>query len=326
MRERTRGRRSAPPVVRCLHLVRGTRSVRACARPSTPARTGKGCHCPGPRTGLMFCLRRPAIEPGTTWGVGHGTGDGHASRGRFEVGRSRIRFTSRITGSSASRPGGPSGRQQLIASSLIQRTNALRYRGAFSRPAQSPGQAERPGARRSRSGGRGAGPRAGRGRPGRPGRPPRVRVARDGPGEPVDVGRLERGDLARACGRGTCRIRPRAFARASSDGGGRTAEVADAVLDRAARSGSRPAAARDRPGCPAAAAGRPAARDAMGSRRDLVARPVGRAHVDPAGHRRCGLGLRRPASPRSGGPRRTAPRRRPRRDRRPSRRVRVSAA
>ena len=43
-----------------------------------------GTRVPLPRRrarAVMFCLRRPAIEPGNTWGVGHGTGNGRSTRG-----------------------------------------------------------------------------------------------------------------------------------------------------------------------------------------------------------------------------------------------------
>ena len=53
-----------------------------------------------------------------------------------------------------------------------------------------------------------------------------IGVARDRPGEPVDVGRLERPRSGRACGRGTCRTRSASAARPSSDGGSGRPEVA----------------------------------------------------------------------------------------------------
>ena len=50
--------------------------VRARARPSGLSPGGQGSHCRLSGPGLMFWVRRPAIEPGTSWGVGHGTGNG----------------------------------------------------------------------------------------------------------------------------------------------------------------------------------------------------------------------------------------------------------
>ena len=98
-----------------------------------------------PDRGVPFCLRRPAIELGATWGVGHGTGavvqleEGSRWTIPVQVHEPSNRMT-------ASRPGGPSGRQRSSASSLLSDNEALRYRGASSRPGRAywPGAVRRP--------------------------------------------------------------------------------------------------------------------------------------------------------------------------------------
>ena len=153
--------------VRPVHLVPPSRVVRRVRPTIEPGPTrDEGAIASVAGRGLMFWLRRPAIEPGQHPGASVTEPDTAIRSRMVRVGGSRIRFTSRITGSSANRPGGPSGRQQLIALSSISERNALRYRGAFSRPRRraSGGAAGRLGA--PASGGRGAGSPAGRDRPG----------------------------------------------------------------------------------------------------------------------------------------------------------------
>jgi hypothetical protein len=135
--------------------------------------------------GLNFYLRHPAIEPGETWGVGHGTGNGIARGGSGD--RSRIRFTSRVTGLR------PTGLVTVGAAALIwlhQRTcrppvseGDLAFSGRSSAtlgrwvsPTEDPTQVEI--------------------RLDDPGRADQIRIVTDRPGQPVDVRRFESGDLA----------------------------------------------------------------------------------------------------------------------------------
>ena len=206
-----------------------------CARPSTLPRTGQGCHCPGPGAG-------PNVLPTPTRDR-TGNSLGRRSRNQETAFRSeevrsegsRIRFTSRITGSSANRPGGPSGRQRSSLGHLYSANrNALRYRRAFSRPAP-----DRAGA--GSGGAAGTLARRDRARAAQDAAPVEVglddagrrhelRVARDG------ARRASRCRTARtrrsgpACGRGTCRTRPVTFALLQRRRRP-AAEVADPVLD-----------------------------------------------------------------------------------------------
>ena len=135
-------------------------------------RPGRGCHCRGVGRGVVFRVRRPAIEPGETWGVGHGTGHGRSTeegsdrgipgpahepsnwffgqQAWWTVGTAALiaRAHSSATGS----PSGIGGRFRVRAGSSV--------RGEI-RPCD---RADR------RSGGRARTTRAGRGRPGSPGR------------------------------------------------------------------------------------------------------------------------------------------------------------
>ena len=62
------------------------RPGRCAARPTIDAPDrDEGAIALATGSGVTFCLRRPAIEPGNTWGVGHGTGTVVGSR-RFESG------------------------------------------------------------------------------------------------------------------------------------------------------------------------------------------------------------------------------------------------
>src|SRR4051812_18783044 len=81
----------------CRHLVRASR-IRCVGAPNHRLREpGPRCHCSSPGAAIVFVLRHPAIEPGDTWGVGHGLGNGHPLRGGS---RREIPFlvTSRVTG------------------------------------------------------------------------------------------------------------------------------------------------------------------------------------------------------------------------------------
>ena len=110
-----RAPRCAPAAARGASVAPGTGvPVRcaACARPSTPAERDEGAIALADGRGVPFRLRRPAIEPGDTWGVGHGTGNGHSCRGGSgreipDPDHEPSNWTS------ANRPGGPSGRQRL---------------------------------------------------------------------------------------------------------------------------------------------------------------------------------------------------------------------
>ncbi len=63
------------------HLVRASRSGARMRPTFDGGQQGRGCHCSPCRSGRTFCPRHPAIDPGDTWGVGHGTGNGLSTRG-----------------------------------------------------------------------------------------------------------------------------------------------------------------------------------------------------------------------------------------------------
>ena len=137
-----------------LHLVRASRGG-ARTRPTIdPVPRRQGCHCPAPGPGLMFWLRRPAIEPGVSWGVGHGTRKRPFVLRMVRSEGSRIRFTSRITGH---RPTGlvdrrdGSAYRSVISNQRMERPPAIGGRSRVRRRTRAPGQAERPG-RSTRSG------------------------------------------------------------------------------------------------------------------------------------------------------------------------------
>src|SRR5215208_6539570 len=157
--------------------------------------TGRGCHCPSERTRLGFLLRHPAIHSGATWGVGHGTGNGHPLRGGS--GRETPDPVHEPSNwSSANRPDDRRGGRTYRTSSASWSPSGIggRSRISWKRPAIS-GAA------------RGGLAVTGRMRTTNDSPPvelglddPRcadeVRIVVDGPGDPVDVRRLEGGDLA----------------------------------------------------------------------------------------------------------------------------------
>jgi hypothetical protein len=183
---------------------RGTRSVRpgtwygrptdgAPVRPTIdPASTGPGCHCRAAAAGRSVRSKPTRDRTGdSTWGVGHGTGNGRSPRGGSREG-SRASLTSRVTGSF-----GHQARKAVGLAGLIEQLArfiapiALRTTGG-----------------RSSCPGRSGGARRPRRRVGTPTDPPRIeiglddarrrdqfRVAGHGAGHPVDVRRLERRDL-----------------------------------------------------------------------------------------------------------------------------------
>ena len=88
-RQGSRESRATPPSRGWCVLAPGTSVpvlVRPCARPSTRPNRDEGAIALVDGPGVAFCLRHPAIEPGDTWGVGHGTGNGHPLSRRFEAG------------------------------------------------------------------------------------------------------------------------------------------------------------------------------------------------------------------------------------------------
>ena len=100
-----------------------------------PGRTGRGAIALVGHEAYRSAYADPRSNRGQTWGVGHGSGNGRFSRGGSREG-SRIQVTSRVTGSSAIRPGRPSGRQRsshIWRATIISGPIALRYRGAISR-------------------------------------------------------------------------------------------------------------------------------------------------------------------------------------------------
>ena len=146
------------------------RVVRGCARPSTPARTGRRGHCPGRRTGLMFCLRRPAIEPGTSPGASVTEQETDARSRRFERG---IPDPDHEPSNRIIRPSGPEDRRDGSTHrplgyiiERIERPPGIRGRSRVSRAGSGAGASGRSGRGGSASGGRDGRPRVGRGPPG----------------------------------------------------------------------------------------------------------------------------------------------------------------
>src|SRR4029079_10238178 len=56
-------------------------SVHLCAQPSTARKRDEGAIALAEWPAVLFDLRHPAIVSGDTWGVGHGTGNGHPPGG-----------------------------------------------------------------------------------------------------------------------------------------------------------------------------------------------------------------------------------------------------
>ena len=239
-------RPTSPPVraVRRWHLVRPS-LFGACLRPTIDApEQGRGCHCPsssvrdyGSHTPTRDRTRRSLGRRSRNWKrsfVRGGSGEG-----------SRIQLTSRVTGSSANRPGGPSGRQRSsLGDPNISIKVALRYRRAIVAFPAMRAQAVRP-----RSLGRRAGapedPPAIEVGLDHPRRADQVRIAGDRPRHPVDVGRLEGRDLAE---RVVVELAERDDRRLGLLERGRRSAAGSGAADRgrAARSASTRAAARGR--------------------------------------------------------------------------------
>ena len=238
-------------------------SVRRCARPSAMLESGRAAYCPSPgprRTVLRTPTRdRTRNQPGAS--VTEPGAVVHLEEGsRWTIPVQVHEPSNRMT---ASRPGGPSGRQSSSASSQSATTKPSGI-GGLRRIRRRFGP--RPAARqlRRRWDGGGAGPRVDRDPPGRlaPTPPCPGRASRSRPASPRRTARRPR--PGRACGRGTCRTpgraprRPRGSAAwaARSRGPGRGPAV---------RSGRTLAGSRG-PRCPpAGAADRTAARPATGS-------------------------------------------------------------
>ena len=236
--------------------------VRVHARPSTPGELGQGCHCPLPRSVVMSCIRRPAIAPGQ-----------HPGASVTELDRDiRSRKVRSLDLGPAHEPNNRFFGQQawwsvgtaaLIDLFSFSGQNALRYRGAFSRPPPGSGGA----ARAFR----------GRARPTEDATAVKVaadhpcgcreiRVARDGASQPVDVRRLEGRDLAERVAVELPEF-DRVGGRAVERGWRRPPEVADPALHRRPgrrRRSRRLAIHHERHG---AAVARQAAPDATGFRR-----------------------------------------------------------
>jgi hypothetical protein len=110
--------------------------VRGCACPSAPARSGRMRHCPGELPAVRFmCAEARSFReqtPGASV-TDRDTDDPTARRGSLEPGGSCIPVTSRVTGSSANRPGTrPAGMiailaigGSLIAERSLRRTDRL---------------------------------------------------------------------------------------------------------------------------------------------------------------------------------------------------------
>jgi hypothetical protein len=170
--------------------------VRRCARPSTRTLRDLGLIAAATQADVAFgCGGRKS--PGTTWGVGHGSGNGHQNSRTVEGWGSRCQITSRVT--TDNRPAGPDA-------------SARTYRGSIVHPGSPLDRSDRGaigflgGVRRLAGSGRAAGlawqagptidapsvelglhdPSAGH----------QIAVAGDRAGQPIDVGRLELGHLA----------------------------------------------------------------------------------------------------------------------------------
>ena len=253
--------------------------------------TGRGCHCLPKVPRRTFCPRHPAIEPGATWGVGHGTGNGHSTRG----GSGR-----RIPGpvhepnnwTSANRPGDRRGGSSHPNSSASCSPSVIGGRSRFSVPV-GPDQALRVVVRCSVLGWT----RRATLRRSRSAWMTRAALTRSGswltvPATQVDVGRLEGRDLAQGVVVELAERDDRGLGHLER-GRRRAPEVADSIADEGAgRCRRAQRLAPDDVGMLRwlPAQGRPARRVADG----LVAWLVDAAHVDTTRHRARGLGWRGP--------------------------------
>ena len=86
-----------------------------------PARSGRGSHCREPCTPRKVLARRPAIEPGASWGVGHGSRHGRCVE-EVRHRRSRVSVTSRVTGSFGQQAWWTVGAAGLIQTSFAPRS------------------------------------------------------------------------------------------------------------------------------------------------------------------------------------------------------------
>ena len=207
---------------------------------------------------VPFLSRRPAIKPGDTWGVGHGTSDGQSTSRLTRVDGSWIWITSRVTGH---RPTGlVDCRDGSAYHEFISVLIALRYRGAIARlrgsrgprPTVASGRATAPLSARANAPGDAAPIEV---RLDHPRRRDQVRVVADRAGHPVDVGGLEGRDLAERVAVELAELDDRRLGlverRAPAAGGS-----GEAGRERAVRSAWTRAAARGAPDRCATAAGR----------------------------------------------------------------------
>ena len=242
-----------------------------------PARSGRGSHCLRSWSARKVLARRPAIEPGTSWGVGHGSRHGRCVE-EVRHRRSRVSITSRVTGSFGQQawwtvgaagliqtlfaprsPSGIGGRSRISGQASYRHDRPARTFGRRMRPAHDPALIEvvLHDARGHRQ----------------------VGVTLDCPREPVDVRRFERRDL----------VEPVAVELAERD------DVGLGLLERGARRRLKPtdAVPLERSGrvrCAQRLAARPIAPrgrlagQRRGARRRRVPRPERLAGVDPSGH------------------------------------------
>ena len=267
----------AGPDGACGHLVPRSRTGARMPTTFRPARSGRGSHCLRSWSPRKVLARRPAIEPGTSWGVGHGSRHGRCVE-EVRHRRSRVSVTSRVTGSFGQQAWWTVGAAGLIQT-FIRASIALRYRRAISHFRSGVVSPHRP----ARTFGGGV----------RPAHDPalievvlhdarghrQVGVTLDCPREPVDVRRFERRDL----------VEPVAVELAERD------DIGLGLLERGARRRPKPtnAVPLERSGrvrCAQRLAARPIAPrrrlagQRRGARRRRVPRPERLAGVDPPGH------------------------------------------
>ena len=109
-----------------------------------PARSGRGSHCLRSHSPRKVLARRPAIEPGASWGVGHGSRHGRCVE-EVRHRRSRVLVTSRVTGSFGQQAWWTVGAAGLIQTSFAPRSpSGIGGRSRFSGQA-SYRQSGRPG-------------------------------------------------------------------------------------------------------------------------------------------------------------------------------------